>query len=174
MRRRRTWRIPPVVGALALAAAAIGCQDPNGDGSAAEPSCGDPFTGRELDGDWMLSGSGMRSECDMRRLEGELSLRTPTAFDVAAEEQLAADAGGDGRVRYVLSLRSSAPAALQLTGEAIGACVHFTLTEDLEEGGALQYDFDGHITGNNLASGDFDGRGPESCEVMGQFQLTVR
>jgi hypothetical protein len=177
MRRRRRLR-SIVLGALAFGALTAGCTDPLGTGNPPEPSCSDPFTGRELDGDWTLSGSGMRSECESRRLEGELKLSTPMSFDVVAEEQASApgaDASiGGGRVRYVLALGSSAPSELDLTGEAVGACVHFTLTEELEDGDALQYDFDGFITGNNLARGEFTGRGPESCEVMGEFELTVR
>jgi hypothetical protein len=167
-----------------------GCMDEEGE--PAEPSCNDRYTGRALDGDWSLSGSGVRRDCHSRRLEGDLTLRTAMAIAVEATAQATSGAPtgpepsseADAfvsrieRADYLLTLDDSASDEVQdkltLQGGVNGSCVSFDLTEELPGGDQIEYHFDGFIVGSSSARGEFWGDGPEECEVEGQFELTVR
>ena len=79
------------------------------------------------------------------------------------------------RADYVLELDGfGAIARSSSQGGAVGSCVSFSLSEELEGGDRLRYRFDGYITDSHTVSGDFWGEGPESCEVTGTFELEVR
>lgn len=159
------------------------------------PSCELRHTGRVLQGRWTLEGRGRREGCGDRRLEGDLRLRTSMPIDVSAaapatagsgsfaEPEFEADAFVDrlDRADFVLSLSdadspdaATDPGDITLIGATNGSCVAFDLRETLEDGDALDYQFDGFITASNHVEGEFHGSGPERCEVRGSFTLTIR
>jgi hypothetical protein len=162
------------------------------EGVPAAPSCDDRFTGRALEGDWTLSGDGVRRECESRRLEGDLTLRTamPIAVEATAQATSGAPTGPEPRSEsdafvsrieradYLLTIDDTASDDVQdkvtLQGGVNGSCVSFDLTEELSGGDQIEYHFDGFITGSSFARGEFWGEGPEDCEVEGQFELVVR
>jgi hypothetical protein len=162
------------------------------EGEPAVPSCDDRFTGRALEGDWTLSGTGQRSECENRRLEGDLTLRTamPIAVEAAPQATSGAPRGPEPsseadafvsrieRADYLLTIDDSASDDVQekvtLQGGVNGSCVSFDLTEELPGDDRIEYHFDGFIVGSSSARGEFWGEGPEECEVEGEFQLSVR
>lgn len=150
-------------------------------------SCDLPHTGRVLAGEWSLTGEGKRTNCDDRRLEGSLKLESSMPIEVTSKAQ-ATTGPATGpttgsvadafvmrirRADYELALAPGAPKELALTGSAVGSCVGFSLTEELEDGDALHYEFNGYITGGRFVRGDFSGHGPESCEVEGTFELLI-
>jgi hypothetical protein len=179
-------RICVVVIGLGCAVSLAACM---GDDTA-EPAltCDLANTGRALDGEWSLTGKGRREGCDDRRLEGDLTLENPSAFGVRSRPEATqgpatgpeVDFEADAfvvrirRADYVLELEGGEDSALVLQGGAVGSCVSFSLSEELEGGDRLSYRFDGYITDSHTVSGDFWGDGPESCEVTGTFELEVR
>jgi hypothetical protein len=179
----RIWLAVIGLGCAASLAACMG--DDTG-----EPAltCDLANTGRALEGDWSLTGRGRREGCSDRRLEGDLTLENPRAFGVRARPEPTqgpatgpeVDFEADAfvvriqRADYVLELEGGDDGVLGLQGGAVGSCVSFSLSEELEDGDRLRYRFDGYITDNHTVSGDFWGEGPESCEVTGTFQLEVR
>jgi hypothetical protein len=175
---------------LLLFALLTGCLED--EGVPAAPSCDDPYTGRALEGDWTLTGSGQRRDCESRRLEGHLTLRSamPIAVEATAQATTGARSGpvpssdADAfvsrieRADYLLTLDDAASDEVEdkvtLQGGVNGACVSFDLTEELPGDDRIEYHFDGFIVGSSSARGEFWGDGPEECEVEGEFELTVR
>jgi hypothetical protein len=189
IRLRSSW--PLRAAALCLLSAALpGCPDDESEPVA--PTCDDRFTGRALAGDWTLTGSGQRSECDSRRLDGALKLSTamPIAVEAAAQATTGPASGPEPmfeadafvnrieRADYLLTLSDAASDevadSIALQGGVNGSCVSFDLTEALPGGDEIDYHFDGYIVGSNRAQGDFFGTGPGECVVEGQFDLVVR
>ena len=174
-----------------LLTALVGCldDDPSAPGPA---TCNESFTGRALEGDWALSGSGTRSECSSRRLDGDLELSTAIRIPVEATAQATSGPSSGPepsseadafvsrieRADYLLAVSDDAPNDVvdnvTLQGGVNGSCVSFDLTESLPRDDEIVYHFDGFITGNGYARGEFWGTGPGECEVEGEFELVVR
>lgn len=187
---RSTWPLRALACVYLSCAALPGC--PDDDPEDIVPTCDDRFTGRVLEGDWTLTGSGQRSECDSRRLDGELKLSTamPISVEAAAQSTTGPATGPEPssdadafvnrieRADYLLTLSSAAADdvadAITLQGGVNGSCVSFDLTEELPGDDEVEYHFDGFIVGSNRAEGDFFGTGPGDCEIEGRFDLVVR
>ena len=177
---------------LAAACAALcACMD-DADGENESPTCDMRYTGRQLEGDWTLSGSGQRHSCSSRRLDGDLRLRTEMPIAVASAPQ-PTSGGSSGpapaneadafvarieRADYLISLDDDAAdevtGRVTLQGGTNGSCVSFDLTEELPGGDEVVYHFDGFIVGSSTVRGEFWGDGPGECEVEGEFELSVR
>jgi hypothetical protein len=160
----------------------IACGDDDGGGDP-ELRCGRPYTGEDIAGEWSLEAHGERTECSDRRLLGDLAISTPQAITVKGMK-FATDAGTGAsesdafvnrivvRAGYELSAKS-VPAAIEFEGSSDGACVTFTLIEDLGRD-ELRYHFDGHMSERGYIEGDFTGTGPDDCETHGTFTIEVR
>jgi hypothetical protein len=166
-----------------LGAALVSCKPEKHGGGL---SCDLTDTGQALSGEWHLEATGKRTDCDDRRLEGEIeidlaiplgvrAMAQPTTRPSGEEVENEADAFVERikRADYVLEAEDM-PEDLELVfGSTIGSCVSFTLVERLPGNDSLRYSFDGYIVSSYRVVGTLEGSGPESCKVHGDFELTV-
>lgn len=143
--------------------------------------------GEVLSGTWTLRGEGERTGCDDRRLEGDLELELSIPLDVTAmavpttgrptgeEPDSEADAFVERIRRADFEVTADdMPRELELSGTTVGSCATLVLTERLPGGDSLSYTLDGYIISSREVVGELRGHGPESCEVRGSFELTIR
>lgn len=159
---RRRW-LPAA--ALALLA---GCPDFGVDDA---PYCDETAAVADVAGDWSLSAEGSRGDCADRTLDGELTLRSAAAFAVAA----GAVSSEAGRPAAALTLARAYPVAF--TGEVVGRCVRFRITEP-NDAGQIRYRFEGRFEDDDpdadrVVRGRFSGEGPGSCVSRGSFSVRV-
>ena len=143
--------------------------------------------GEVLSGTWTLRGEGRRTNCDDRRLDGDLELELAVPLDVTAmvvptvgrptgeEPEHEADAFVERIRRADFQVTADdMPDELELSGLTIGSCATLVLTEQLAGGDELNYVLDGYIVSSREVVGDLRGDGPGSCRVTGTFELTIR
>lgn len=138
-----------------------------------------------LEGEWSLSASGKRYDCEGARQEGSIDIQVPkfrvvvrpepTAGPVVIEAGDEADAFVERVRKAEVTLSSNISDDVEFEGQGDTECgVSFTIIETLSSGDQLTYDFDGYVQDVNEASGTFSGRGPGECKVSGEFSLVRR
>lgn len=135
------------------------------------PYCDETAPAADVAGDWTLSAEGSRGDCTDRTLDGELTLRSAAAFAVAAS----AVSTEAGMPTASLTLARAYPVAF--TGEVIGRCVRFRLTEP-NDAGQVRYRFEGRFEDDDpdagrAVRGRFSGEGPGRCVSRGSFEVQI-
>ena len=108
-------------------------------------------------GDWVLSGAGSRSGCD-------LDSQNTARFTLDSRGQISVEQDEDGGLTLVSDL-----GGFSLTGDVDGACVTFTTKEP---GSDIWYEWDGTVDGN-VITGEFTGYGPGGCLSEGDFTVLI-
>jgi len=172
---------------LALALVSLGTMAGCLDEEAPAYTCDMHDVGEVLSGTWRLRGEGERIGCNDRRLEGNLELELSVPLDVTAmavattgrptegEPENEADAFVERIRRADFEVTADdMPDELELFGSTAGSCATLVLIERLPNGDRLRYTLDGYIVSSSEVRGTLRGEGPESCEVTGSFELTIR
>ncbi len=128
------------------------------------PACTDDSEAAEVEGAWRLTAEGDRGQCADPTMNGTLSLTARDTLPVSAApatETPTADL-------YI----EDADFPAEFTGEVVGRCVRFTITDNADEGTAI-YTFDGRADVSDRIRGRFHGEGPGACVAHGSFEVKI-
>jgi hypothetical protein len=122
----------------------------------------------DVNGDWVLSGTGERTNCRDDSRNGEITLRSATVWKFSQAPTT------DSRTTFTGTLQN--PAAELTDGEITNACVDFRTVETYAgaEGEVVTISifWNGENYTDDLIEGDFTGSSSDGCEISGTFQLT--
>ena len=174
---------PCIALALLVVAVTPACKEGEGE----QYTCDMTHVGEVLSGTWSLTAEGTRSDCEDRRLDGDLELELSVPLEVTAmaqatigrptgdEPEHEADAFVERIRRADFEVRADdMPSELELGGSTIGSCATLVLTERLRDGDQLSYTLHGYIVSSGEVVGELRGEGPGRCRVKGSFELTIR
>ena len=122
-----------------------------------------------IKGTWNVTAVGRRSACADPRDDGKVVIRIGE-FRVYP--------GGDGQTGPLVAgplpgVSDDPELTPSFEGETEACELGFRIHEPLPNGQALDYVFEGFVTGDSRASGALRGSGPGSCVVEGDFELAV-
>ena len=130
--------------------------------------CSEEPSNVDLQGSWVLSGNGTRTDCVDPVHSGEVIIDTGIPMTVTQQE----DSNNPGADALSLNnANGDFPDSFTMTGTVDGSCVDFE-TREITSAYSLSFQFSGDAVGN-LIEGEFTGTGPQGCISTGTFQVRV-
>ncbi len=112
-----------------------------------------------VDGIWVITGNGQRTECSNDDLNNDFSLASNGNLVVKQDDD-------------TLSLNGTID-GFSFTGTVDGICVNFTTIEETN-GPDLSYSWSGKVNSDGSITGTFTGTGPSDCASNGSFTAIVQ
>jgi hypothetical protein len=168
-----------------LLAALAGCSSDSARDFARGPQCAS-YDALSLEGAWIIRGTGTRSGCSDKRLNGDIELESDELIVDARRSRSRCEADAprehgfsdciSSRDVLLTSVTRTAGQTLRFTGlGSVDDCAFtFRLVESASDGSELDYLFEGNVDGPDYSFGRFSGTGPERCEVSGRFEILRR
>ncbi len=160
----------------------IGCAADASGRSEPEPDRCKTLSAADLEGEWRVTATGRRYDCDGALGNGALEVdldpfRVSTEIaPTPAPDVIETGDEADAFVRRVRTTQVAFTANISddvdFEGGGGADCeMHFTVRETLSSGSVRTYDFDGEVQEVDRATGTFTGSGPGRCKAKGEFVL---